>query len=297
MAVSLATISTVKYIPGTSNSISPSHVQANDTVELSFSLSTSWLHTLSLSIDTECAGVAYTYHGKCSSLYSTARVCYQTMERTTPIVNYLLPGSQIKFYIGPNYDCHTNIWVIWNPDFMNDKNFSMIDCDNPPGKTKCFQPLVNQYQLTYIIFNVTEPAYYTHMYSPFPPLSCNLTRYYNICTYNVSRLGEIANAVSQHSIQSDLVPVDILYKPYTFDDVCIIFHVKNENYDCRYSDGGGLLHAQMTRRQDVILFPGLLVGISVVLLLGMIVIHVSYVVREKIRLGRSQYQKLGNMND
>ena len=139
MAVSLAAIPTVKYIPRSSNSISPSHVQANDTVELSFSLSTNWLHTLSLSIDTECTGVTYTHHGECSSLYSTARVCYQAVERTTPAINYLLPGSQIKFYVGPNYNCSTNIWVIWNPDFMSEnKNFSMIDCDNPPSKNKVF---------------------------------------------------------------------------------------------------------------------------------------------------------------
>ena len=103
--------------------------------------------------------------------------------------------------------------------------------------------------------------------------------------------------MSQSPIQSYLVPVDTLYKPYIFDDVCIIFHVKNENHDCRYSYDGGLLHGEMTRRQDVVMFPGLLVGISMTLLLGMIVIHVSYVVRQKRQHDRSQYRRLGNMND
>ena len=293
--MSLAAIPTVKYTPHTTNSISPSCARANDTVELSFSLSSTWLHTLSLAIGTTCEGVAYTHPGKCSDLYPTARVCYQESEFSAHarLVNYLLPGSHINFSIGPNYDCQTNIWVIWNPN-LHDKNFSSYSCEEPPPQTKCLRPLLKQSETTYLLFNVTEPAYYSHMYSPFPPASCDLTRYYKICGYNTSRLGEVARAVSQEPIQSDLVSIDILYKPYTFGEVCTIFQVKNEHHDCQYSYEGGSLQAEMTRRQDVILFPGLLVCIVLVALLGTIGAHVSCVVRRKRKHDRHNYRQLGS---
>ena len=293
----LAAIPSVKYVPKTSNDITPPFTMANDTVELSFSLSAFWLHTLSLSIDKPCTGVAYTHHGKCSNLYSAARVCYQELQDDVQRVVYLLPGSSINFTIAAGSVCETNIWVIWNPDLLRIYNFSSYSCDDPPPQTKCLRPRFNPSEPTYLIFNVTEPAYYTYQYSPNPPFACDLTRYYNICSYNVTKLAEIAGAVSWEPIQSELVEIDILYKPYTFSEVCTLLHVVNDDYNCRQSDLGGTLHAEMSRRQDVVLFPGLLTGVSVLVLLAVIVTHISCKVRQKRRTIGPHYEPIGSTNE
>ena len=279
IVVFIAAIASVNKFPKTGNSISPPSIRANDTAELSFSLPTTWLQSLSLSIESACTGAVYTHRGKCSNLYSKAQVCYQQSEFALDAkpINYLLPGSSIKFRVAANFRCEIAVWIIWNPDLLYDDDFSAASCDDPPPQTQCLHPQINQSETTYLLFNVTEPAYYKHWYGT----TCNIVRSYNICSYNVNKLRELADVVTQEPVQSDLVDIDILYKPYTFSEVCTIFHVNNE---CVNEYRGGQLKAELSRRQDILLFPTLLTTVTVLVLLIAIGIHVlSCVVRRRRR--------------
>lgn len=262
---------------------------ANDTVELSFSLSTVWLQSLSLSVDQDCTAVAYTHRGKCSDLYSTARVCYSQSEFSGHRVNYLLPGSYFNFTVGENYSCNTDIWITWNPDLLYKLNYSAFSCENPPPQTVCKHPLTNRSINTQVVVPVTEAAYYAHFISPPPDQQCSLSLERHICSYNVTRLEETASAVTKEPIQSDPVSVDLLYQPYSFTEVCTILHVeKNDHHQCIH---GGTLSVKTERRQDVVLFPGLLVCLTVTVLVTVVLSHVLCVVRRR-RRGRPRYQRV-----
>jgi hypothetical protein len=290
IVVFAAAILSASKFPKTNNSISPPSIRANDTAELSFSLPTTWLEKLSLSIDSACTGAVYTHHGKCSSLYSKAQVCYQQSEyaEDAKAINYLLPGSSIYFRVAANFSCDLAVWIIWNPDLLYTTDLSTISCDNPPPQTQCLHPLINQTETTYLHFNVTEPAYYKHSYST----TCDIRRYYNICSYDVSKLSELASAVTQDPVESNLVDIDILYKLYKFSEVCMIFHVENQNYDCINKYEGGQLHAEMSRRQDILLLPTLLTSVAVFVLLVMSGTHILWCVLRHRQRARNQYRIL-----
>jgi hypothetical protein len=287
----LVAVATVKNTPKTRNSISPPSVGANDTVELSFSLSTVWLKTLSLSIDQDCTGVAYTYRGKCSDLYPTARVCYKQSQYSEAAhrVNYLLPGSYFNFTVGAGYDCQTDIWITWNPELLYKTNYSGYSCENPPPQTKCLHPPAERSER---VVPVTEAGYYSTYVSPPPQSPCFLNYERYICSYNVTRLKEVASAVTQEPIRSDLVSVDLLYRPYSFTQVCTVLHVEKDGTHCR-SYNGGALSVETERRQDVLLFPGLLLCLAVVVLVAVALSHITTcVVRRRRQRVRPLYQRL-----
>ena len=292
VVVAVVAIPSVKFSPKTKNRVSPRSVRENDTVELSFSLPTSWLETLSLSIDQGCTAVAYTHRGQCRELYSTSTVCYHQAEfaEGSKRINYLLPGSYLNFSVGANYQCKTDIWFTWNPELLHERNFSRFSCDDPPPQTECQRPLVERTGPTNLMFNVTEAAYYATWISPLPDDPCDLSLERYICSYNVTQLEETASAVSQEPIQSDPVTVDLLYRPYSFDQVCTILHVHNDDYHCTGFDGGKL-SVEMGRRQDVLLFPCLLVALSVVILLTVAVTHTVCVVRRRRRF-EARYERV-----
>lgn len=287
VAMGVATIPSLRYAPKTSNGVSPPSVKANDTVELSFSLPSAWIHKLSLSVGSMCNGTVYTHRGKCSSLYTNTRVCYRTSRVRPPV--YLLPDSHLNFTIAANFSSQQKVWITSNPDYFN-YQFPATSCDDPPPHTHCLHPQTNQKETTHLVFNVTEPAYYTPYMSSWRDI---LNLEYNVCSYNVSKLSEIAEP--QEPIQSDLVDIDILYKPFTYKDICTIFHVKNENRDCTYNVDGGQLTAEVTRRQDVLLFAGLLVGVAVLVLIGVIITH--FIICRRRRSAQQRYQALYNVEE
>jgi hypothetical protein len=290
----LVAVATVKNTPKTRNSVSPPSVGANDTVELSFSLSTVWLKTLSLSIDQDCTGVAYTYRGKCSDLYPTARVCYKQSQYSEAAhrVNYLLPGSYFNFTVGAGYDCQTDIWITWNPELLYKTNYSGYSCENPPPQTKCLHPPAERSVTTERVVPITEAGYYSTYVSPPPQSPCSLNYERHICSYNVTRLEEVASAVTREPIQSDLVSVDLLYRPYSFTQVCTVLHVEKDGTHCR-SYNGGALSVETERRQDVLLFPGLLLCLAAVVLIAVALSHVILcVVRRRRQSVRTLYQRL-----
>ena len=290
----LVAVATVKNTPKTRNSVSPPSVGANDTVELSFSLSTVWLKTLSLSIDQDCTGVAYTYRGKCSDLYPMARVCYKQSQYSEAAhrVNYLLPGSYFNFTVGAGYDCQTDIWITWNPELLYKTNYSGYSCENPPPQTKCLHPPAERSVTTERVVPITEAGYYSTYVSPPPQSPCSLNYERHICSYNVSRLEEVASAVTREPIQSDLVSVDLLYRPYSFTQVCTVLHVEKDATHCR-SYNGGALSVETERRQDVLLFPGLLLCLAAVVLIAVALSHIILcVVRGRRQSVRTLYQRL-----
>ena len=284
LLAAIAGVGTMKNTPKTRNSVSPQSVGANDTVELSFSLSTVWLKTLSLSIDQDCSAAAYTYHGQCRDLYSTARVCYNQSWYTGHRINYLLPGSYFNFTVGADYECKTDIWITWNPELLHKTNYSGYSCENPPPQTKCLHPPAQRSVTTERVIHITEAGYYATYVSPWPESPCSLELERHICSYNVTRLGEVASAVTQEPIKSDLVSVDLLYQPYSFSEVCTILHVGTP---CR----GGTLSVETERRQDVVLFPSLLLFLAVVVLAAVVLSHCIVCVVRRRRVG-PQYQRL-----
>lgn len=286
VAMGVATIPSLRYTPKTSNGVSPPSVKANDTVELSFGLPSAWIRKLSLSVGSMCNGTVYTHRGKCSSLYPSTLVCYRPSLVRPPL--YLLPGSHLNFTIPANFSSQQKVWITWNPDYF-DFDFPATSCDDPPPHTHCLHPQTNQKETTHLVFNVTEPAYYTPYMSNWGDINLD----YNVCSYNVSKLSEIAEP--QEPIQSDLVDIDILYKPFTYREVCTIFHVKNENRDCTYNVDGGQLTAEVTRRQDVLLFAGLLVGVAMLVLLGVSITHC--IVYRRRQSAQRQYQALHNVEE
>ena len=286
----VATIS-LRYLPKTTNAVLPSSIKANDTAELTFDLPTTWLQTISLSIDNTCDGTVYTFHGKCSDLYSSARVCHQQPQQTS--LYYLLPGSNLNFSVPANFSSKVNVWIIWNNPDLISHNFSNVPCDDPLPDTHCLKPQTNQSDTTHLLFNVTRSAYYTFVYSPDGPhgISLNL----NVCSYDVSKLSE--RAVVQKSVLSDdLTDIDILYKSYSFNEVCTIFHIRY-NLNCHGHSHGGELTAEVGRRQDILLFPGVVLGAAMLLLLVVGSTHVTCAVVRRRRAAAAQYQAIVNTEE
>ena len=113
---------------------------------------------------------------------------------------------------------------MWDPDLL----YSCEDSPLPvvmPLHTNT--PQINQSETTYLLFNVTKPAYYTHCYSPTPPLSSDPTQY---TTINVPTM----------SANWQRLPVLLLRTPYSLTtststystnrshQICTTFHVKDE---------------------------------------------------------------------
>ena len=263
MALAISATLVLKYEPKSTNDVFPSSVKANDTVELDFSLPTSWLHRLTLSINSDCNGTVYTIPGKCSDLYHSARVCYQRLANKTPLPVYLLAGSSITFMVPPHLSSQVKIWVVWNMDLIYN-NFKNTPCEKPPKHTACLQPQTNQSHETYLSFNVSQSAYYSIQ---FPDGRSGTENFFNVCTIDIRQLSNLTH----RSILSYPVDVNILYKQLSFNEVCMLFHVRDELYNYVRCPNGGELTAVVERRQDVLLFPGL-----IIILASVIVICIFY---------------------
>ena len=290
----LATSATLvlNHVPKSTDDVFPPKVQANNTVELYFSLPTSWLHRLTLSINSDCNGTIYTIPGKCSDLYHNARVCYKGLDDKTRLPVYLLAGSSITFKVPPDLSSQVNIWVVWNVDLIHD-DFTDIPCGNPPQHTACLQPKTNQSHETYLSFNVSQSAYYNIDISEGYAW---MRKMFNICTIDIHKL---SNPVHR-SVVSNPVDVNILYKQFSFGEVCMLFHVWNIHYGCQQNTDGGELTAVVERRQDVLLFPGLIIILAVLLLASVFVSHLIHFVikRQRLRqIGGPEYVAIDNTGD
>lgn len=266
--------------PKISNAVSPSRVYFNDTVELSFSLSTTWIQMLTLSIDNMCNGSLYHIPGKCSDVYSTTRVCYEADFVSLPV--YLLPGSTIHFSL-TDVDPQVTIWVIWKSDLF-DQDFSDIACEDSPRGTWCFQPKPNASQQE-MQFNVTKTSYYMIYY---PIGTWGITIHYHICTFNTTSLKA---KYSRQTISSEPISVDISYAPFTFHETCLILQVGYIAHVC--TTYGGSLSAEVQRRQDIVAFPALLTGFSVLALIALISAHVVTVRKKRTEV---RYRALSNLS-
>ena len=272
----MASIIAFSYKPSSTDNVFPYSVRPNDSVELSFDLSTSWLRTITLSVNNKCNGSVYVHSGKCSDLYEQTRVCYLSDFKSLPI--YLLKGSKITFTIPPNLSSPTDICVFWNPDLLTTHDFSTSPCSDHPPQTACHTAESSQTSWT---FDVSESAYYDIQ---FIDGRHGLHITYNVCVFDTDVLAH--SGLVYRSVQSLPVDIDIhtRWEPFDFTEACVIFQVLNTNQSvCLYSQNGGELTAAVQRRKDILFLPALAIIVILLVMAGVIIGNIVYCVRVKRR--------------
>ena len=276
LLLSIAGIITFSFKPSTTGNVSPSSIRPNDSAELSFDLSTSWLRKITLSVDNKCNGSVYVHSGKCSDLYEETRACYLSDFKSLPI--YLLKGSKITFAIPPNLPSPTDIWVVWNPDLLITYDFSTTSCSNLPLHTACHTAKSSQRSWT---FSVSESSYYDIQ---FVDARHGIHITYNVCAFDTDRLAH--SGLVYRSIQ--LLPVDIdihaQWEPFNLTEVCVIFQVLITSRSvCLYSQNGGELTAELQRRRDILFLPALAIIVILLVLVGVIIGNTVYCIKVQRR--------------
>lgn len=247
-------------VPRPNNTVSPSYAANNDTVELMFSLANAWLKSAVLTITNDCVGVLISVPGSsCSRVMETHSVQYRD---NTPLEDYiyLLPGSAIVFDVPPEVLNDTQIWIFMDRDLLNDfldipDNFV---CARAPFGTYCYKASEHTGVFAY---NVTRASHYFLSFMPHWQ-NKNITWYFEKHVYDYM-------ALLQYQVETLAPTAELKFRepfcPTSFEDSCTLLHINDSS--CPESDQyGNLSTAEVMRREDVLLYPGILFSLALIAL-------------------------------
>ena len=257
--------------PTVSDDVIPSDLSINDTVEMHFNLDSGWLSQATLSTAGGCNGPLFIIRKPCSDLRERYTYTIAGEIPNNPGMVYLLPGSVINFTVPAGVD--TDVWVFTDSERANDysRNSGSYDCNNPPPDTElCFNTRLRNGTFQ---FPVSRAAYYfIRCPSPY-----QIFFSFNRILYNFE---DISRDFKPDINVSSLGRVAQLNKPFQFSESCVLLHV-NTRLSCGPSGTGFLQPIEVQRREDILLFPGLLLAISLTALAIIVCIHCACVCRWK----------------
>ena len=250
--------------PAVNNDVMPFDLTNNETVEVNFDVDNRWLSQATLSTVGGCNGPLFIIQMPCRRLRLMERYTYNYTiggDIIGPDYVYVLPGSSISFNLSAS--ANSDVWLFFDSKTANDYLSNRYDCNNPPPGIKgyCFNS--GDHNGTHQVFNVTKAAYYF--------IRCSIGTGYCYregikwsfvrVLYNFEELSH--DFQLEANISSFLGRVIHLNRPFHFSKSCILLHI-NALLSCGSS--GHLQATDVKRRKDILLFPGLLLALSLIAL-------------------------------
>ena len=262
----------LSQVPRITPLVSPKALFTNGTVELQFD-QMDWLDRLDMrlhsSVHCQPRGKLYVIRGHdCNELpnITTSYVDpYNPVDRV-----YMRPGSTINFTVSPN--SHGRVWIFTNCMFSSDPecDASRFDCQYPPQGSFCFEAA--QYTNSSYLHPITQSAYYFIRQHPpsfnVTPNKHNYGHSYHRVLHDLSRIVSLAENVTQ--LSSTYSPIYI-GNPFSYEETCVLLNIA-EGTVC--GNDIRLQSTNVTRRQDVLLYPAIMFLIAVVILIVVIGVHV-----------------------
>ena len=256
--------------PAVSDDVIPSDLLNNDTVEIHFNLDNRWLRQATLSTVRNCNGPLFIIRMPCLELVEryTHTIPWDNPE---PDFVYLLPGSSINFVIPASAD--TDVWVFSDSATANDysRNPGSYSCNHPPPDVDAFCFKTRDHNGTFQ-HNIAKAAYYFIRC----PVQFSIGWSFDRVLYN---LEDLSRDFKPDINVSSLGRVAQLNKPFQFSKSCVLLHVNLRS--CGSPGNGRLQVMEVKRRQDILLFPGLLLALSLTAVAIIHCIHCACVYRWK----------------
>ena len=269
VVLSLILLITLSQVPATDDIIHPGIAVRNDTIELQFNLPIWWLSAFTLSIKSErdCTGTLFTTVGtSCSALPTVVDYSYEFYY--TEI--YLLPGSVIHFIINTENNNSQPMWILWDFDlYLHYQRYpDQFDCLNAPPNSFCFETSQHPGAFQY---NVTEAGYFNIGCGGENVLCYNLDGiqwYFEQRLYSYGKIASLYSPITTF----DGAPVTIQVNcPFIFHPLCVLLHIDAES--CGRSPYGHLKGSHIRKRQDILLFPCIIILIFSILLTCLSIFH------------------------
>ena len=250
-------------------------VYRGDTVFLPLSLSIQWLKSIAFSTNGPCTGELYQVD--CSTLTPRYNSSYNTNDSTNNVDHlYCLNNSTFVFTLhNQSVDSDGYVWLFTDYNLKQEvsKDSFKHDCSNPPGQGTICRYLTAESNTTRITTTgpSNEGQYYFVGRVPEDYISFHIERYF----YNVSDF----NYTSKNTL-NEKHPVTIEFysgfEPTQFSiypNQCFLYDVM-ENCTA-IANTYQYVYVAASRREDVLLWPGVAVIIAVAFIPIAIIIHVA----------------------
>ena len=250
-------------VPAVSNDVQPVYVAAGDTVELRFNLDYAWLEQVTLQINDECFGYIYVVKGTpCSKV--------QTFKEFDPYSQqpvYLVSGSQILINIPSGLGEGIYVWITRGGHEAT-QDYKNYRCNDPPSNMICLEA---NHHSGLNVFNITETSYYIVTFFPHKPWG--IIWNFTTVKYNYKQLWQSQVGV----LQNDDPATVTLGNQFNFNyqETCMLLHVSDSSCIAPYY--GKLTVSNVSRRQDILVLPGLIMGMLLVVLCLIALVHCTCV--------------------
>lgn len=265
-------------------------VYQGDTVFLPMSFSSLWVKTVEFSTNGPCTGELYQV--ACSNLTRRYNPAYYTTNTPNQVNHiYSLNNSTFVFTLeSKSVNSDGRVWLFTDYELEQkvNKDYSKYDCDNPPGDTVC-RCLTAKANTTRITTDgpSDEGRYYFVDRKAEDYISFYIERYY----YNVSDFDNHTSIISklntEHTVKVDF---HTQFDPTDFStsNSCFLYDVKRQ---CSATaDTYQYVYMTVSRREDILLWPGLVVLLVVIAFLIAFLAHAG-----TYRYYRKCYEERANM--
>lgn len=251
-------------VPVVSNDVQPTSVTAGDTVELCYNLDYAWLEQVTLQINDECVGYIYVVKGTPCSKVQTLKEFGVNPNSQQPV--YLVSGSQILLDIPSGLGDGIHVWITRGGHEAT-QDYKNYGCNDPPSNMVCLEANRNS---GLHVFNITETSYYIVTFTPHQYFG--ITWNFTTVKYDYMQLWQ-----SKVVLQNDDAATVTLGNQFNFhyQEMCMLLHVSDSS--CIPPYYGKLTVSNVSRRQDILALPGLIMGMLLVVLCFIALVHCTCV--------------------
>ena len=244
-------------VPGVRNDVQPMYATAGDTVQLRFNLDYAWIEQVSLEIKDECDGFIFVGKGSPCSEIQTITESGVSHNIQAPV--YLNSGSKILITIPSGLGKGIYVWIT-RGGYEAITDHENYGCYDHPSNMVCFEADHNSGSHVY---PVTETSYYS--VSLYPSDNNGIEWNFTAVTYDYKRL------VWNQGLNHDDPATVTLGNQFEYHEMCMLLHVPADSCNAPYY--GKLTVTNITRRQDILVIPGLIMGVILVVLCFIAVVH------------------------
>ena len=244
-------------VPAVSNDVQPIYATAGDTVQLRFNLDYGWLEQVTLQINDECAGSLFVEKGTPCSEIQTLTESGVDPNSQEPV--YLVSGSKILITIPSGLGKGIYVWIT-RGGYEAITDHENYGCYDHPSNMVCFEADHNSGSHVY---PVTETSYYS--VGLYPKDNHGIKWNFTAVKYDYVRL------TWNKILQNDDPATVTLGNHFEYHEMCMLLHVPADSCNAPYF--GKLTVNNITRRQDILVIPGLIMGMILVVLCFIAVVH------------------------
>ena len=262
----------LSQVPRVVPSVRPKYVYWNNTIELQFD-QMSWLNNIDTYFnDLSCQpqGQLYVLQGQDCAELPTVTTNFVNPQSPVDSV-YMRQGSTIVFTVSPG--SHGQEWIFSDYESTNDfdGNPTQFNCNDPPLGAYCFE--VAEYLNESFSYTITQPAfYYIRQHPPsfnVTPHRRNFANSYNRVLFEVEAIPSSATIAQLSSVSTTVN----FRNSFMLEKTCVLLNIPER---CLGSNRIELQASNATRRQDILLYPGISVVIFFAVLIIVVSVHVVY---------------------